>query len=304
MSRNRPQTEPALPYAPVGVPLVAGVAAAWWRRRWRGASVVSRACSCLLGPRDCRLRVGDDELTLPYADPIAFLYLAGGVLNARCVSALDQVLHPGAVVFDVGANYGLFGWQALRRVGPQGKVVFFEPNPAVAQRLRRNLDANRVANAILVEKAVSECEGATRLLVPPSGQSGLATLEAADRSPRGWRGHPVETVTIDDYVRASGLRPTLLKLDVEGQELSALRGAEETLRTCHPVLMLEMEFPAWVPGGEATEEILALLARHGYAHLYAASHAELRQITAVRAPMSDLIASTSPLQLTDCVPET
>jgi FkbM family methyltransferase len=304
MARNTPSTEPALPYDPVGVPAAAAFAAAWWRWRWRGASVVSRTCSRLLRSRECRLRIGDDELTIPFADPIAFLYLAGGVLNTRCVTALEQVLQPGAVVFDIGANYGLFGWQALRRVGPQGRVVFFEPNPVVAARLRQNLETNEVSNAVLIEKAVSECPGSSTLQVPPRGQSGLASLNADGSALPGWRPHPVECVSVDDFVSASGLRPTLLKIDVEGHELSVLRGAEETLQSCRPVLMLEMEVLAQDPGEGAAKELLTLLARHGYGHLYAASHTALTQITGLSsAPMCDLIASTSPLQLADCAPE-
>jgi FkbM family methyltransferase len=295
-------TQPQRPYEPVEVPPLAALAACWWRSGLRGASVVSRACSGLLRSQQCQFRVGEHRLRIPFADPITFLYLANGVLNARCVAALERLLAPGSVVYDIGANYGLFGWQALRLVGPQGRVVFFEPNPAVAECLRANLDANQVQNALLVEKAVSEGVGTVDLLVPPRRQSGLATIETGDEAAQGWRRCAVETTSVDCFRRESGLAPTLLKLDVEGHELSVLRGAEETLQACHPVIMLEMEILAKDPAGAAATKILALLARHGYDYLYAVSHSALQRITPGQPlpPMTDLIAATEDFGFDEC----
>ncbi|MHB8995995.1 MAG: FkbM family methyltransferase [Armatimonadota bacterium] len=295
-------TQPRRPYEPVAVPPLAALAACWWRRGLRGASVVSRVCSRFLGSRQCQLRVGEHCLKIPFADPITYLYLANGVLNSRCVAALERILTPGSVVYDIGANYGLFGWQALRLVGPQGRVVFFEPNPGVAECLRANLAANQVHNALLVEKAVSECVGQVDLLVPPRRQSGLATIETGDEAAQSWRRCAVETTSVDCFRRDSGIAPTLLKLDVEGHELSVLRGAEETLGACHPVLMLEMEILAQDPTGEAATEILALLARHGYCYLYAVSHSALQRITQGQPlpPICDMIAATIDLEFDEC----
>jgi FkbM family methyltransferase len=287
------------PYEAVSVPFAAAVASYWWRHRLRGATLVSRACAALLRRRDCRLRVGNDVLLLPFADPIAFLYLAGGVLNTFCVGALRQVVRPGAVVYDIGANYGLFGWQAIGPVGPEGRVVLFEPNPVVAERLRDNLVANDVANATVVEKAVSDREGTAELLAPVGRQSGLATVDPTGQARPGWRRCVVATVSVDEFARQSGLWPSVLKLDVEGHELSVLRGAEGTLAQCHPVVLLEFEILAREPDGETARQVLALLQRHGYGYLYAASHTQLRRVTYADAtgPITDLIAATDDLGL-------
>lgn len=295
-------TQPSGLYEPVEVPPLAALAAGWWRRGLRGASVVSRVCSRFLRSQQCQLRVGEQRLTIPFADPITFLYLANGVLNRRCVTVLERILPPGSVVYDIGANYGLFGWQALKLVGPQGRVVFFEPNPAVAECLRANLAANQVQNALLVEKAVSDGVGLVDLLVPPRRQSGLATIETGDEAAQDWRRCAVETTSVDCFRRESGLAPALLKLDVEGHELSVLRGAEETLQACHPVIMLEMDILAKDPAGEAAKKILALLARHGYDYLYAVSHNALQRITPGQPlpPICDLIAATRDLGLDEC----
>ena len=283
------------------LPLAARIAVAWWGHHLRGASLVSRACSRLLRARACRLRVGGHELLLPYADPISLLYLADGVLNKYCVAALRRVLRSGAVVYDIGANYGLFGWQALPLVGAEGRVTFFEPNPAVAARLRDNLAANCIANATVVEQALSDRVGTACLLVPARGQSGLATLQTVPcaedrvRAQVGWQRQTVKTVTVDEFAQQSGQQPALLKLDVEGHELKVLRGAEKTLASCHPVIMLEMH----EPGGEVAGEIMALLARHGYEYLYAASHTQITRTFpgGPAVPITDLIAATEDLGL-------
>jgi hypothetical protein len=73
----------------------------------------------------------------------------------------------------------------------------------------------------------------------------------------------IETVTLDDFWRLSGWKPTVIKIDVEGAELLAVRGAEALLSACHPKLIVAVH-RAWMPQGQTAEELFVLLCKHGY----------------------------------------
>jgi FkbM family methyltransferase len=164
--------------------------------------------------------------------------------------ALVQHLAPGAVFYDLGANVGFFTLLAARLVGATGRVVSFEPDPRNANALRRNVALNALENVEVVEQGVSDRTGAVRFTLGPSTGSHFARAEDS--------GENIDVrVTTLDAVLANGYPPpTLLKMDIEGEEVRALEGAAVLLAQHRPTVICEVH--------HTEAEVRALLAAAGY----------------------------------------
>lgn len=174
---------------------------------------------------------------------------------------IDEVYSEGAysaaemreddVILDVGAHIGVFALYAARRV-PKGRVICVEPAPLNRALLLENLALNGLRDVKVHDCGVAAEPGEARLYL--SGDDALHSLLRSD-SPSV----PIRLSTIDAIAQAEGIESCgLLKLDVEGAELSALEGAARTLERTRQVL---------VEAGKAGEQHLrvrALLERAGF----------------------------------------
>jgi FkbM family methyltransferase len=167
------------------------------------------------GPRTTRLRDGS-LLDLNLADwPQARAFLLGDY-DVDTVRFVAANLPADGVFLDVGAHIGLISFQVLRQV-PSARIHAFEPHPDRNAQYRRNIDLNDAGDRVKVN-AVALSDSA-------AGAAFDLRRHAIDE-----RGTEIQTTTLDDYVAAAGLdRIDVLKLDVEGHELSVLRGAERAL---------------------------------------------------------------------------
>jgi FkbM family methyltransferase len=163
----------------------------------------------------------------------------------------DRLVFPGAVVFECGAHHGCTTIALSNWVGPQGSVVAFEPSPANAGIARRNIALNELANTTLHEQAIGASDGTVW----------LSTRSNASVVAGGGDAVQVEMVRLDRYAT---LRPSLLKIDVEGLEADVLRGAQETMRTT-PALAIELHPGAVVRYGSSVEQLIATLDERAYA---------------------------------------
>lgn len=145
----------------------------------------------------------------------------------------------GTIALDIGAHKGGYTYWLARKVGPDGRVYSFEPQPELARKLRLSFDPERV----VVENAgVSDSEGSLRLHVPTDGRpSPGASLEAPAAASRNGHSIEVRVVSLDHYLRDRAQPVSFLKCDVEGHELHVFRGAEQLLRRDRPVLLFECE---------------------------------------------------------------
>ncbi|MBL8672511.1 MAG: FkbM family methyltransferase [Alphaproteobacteria bacterium] len=155
-----------------------------------------------------------------------------------------RFLQPGMSAIDVGANHGAYALPMLARVGAAGRVLAIEPNAAVAARLRRSAAAWPASCFALAEVAVSDAPGRGTLVVESASEAGRL---GRDLLP-GAAGVPVRT--LDDLAQEHLSAPIdLLKIDVEGHELAAMRGARQLLRESAPVVLFEMQSAAVVDHG-------------------------------------------------------
>ena len=174
---------------------------------------------------------------------------------------LRRTIHPGDVVLDVGGFLGVYAILSARWAGPSGRVVTFEPTAWTARMAREHFRMNPEGRSVtLIEAAVSD----------RGGQARFATFDQPYRNqivrdqPTGSY-HTVPTVTIDDVCGEMGLRPTLIRMDVQGAELAALEGARRTIRDGRGRLRLvvEMHPQLWPTFGVGAEETRVRLASLG-----------------------------------------
>lgn len=177
-------------------------------------------------------------------------------------SALECMLHlpsyepvdwvapkPGDVFLDIGAYIGWYTIQASRAVGPSGRVIALEPDAANRRQLENNIFLNGLSNCSVVPKAAwehNEKIGWHSSTVP--------VWRKADMDERA---NLVQAITIDTLVDELGLkRVDWIKMDIEGAEIEALRGAGRTLEVFSPVLFIEVH--------ETMEPLTRSLTKSGY----------------------------------------
>ena len=166
---------------------------------------------------------------------------------------VGELLGDGDVFYDVGANVGFFTLLAGRVVGPTGHVYAFEPLPENLGYLRRHVDLNGCENVTVVAAAVSDRCGRAGF----GGEKSKAKLMEAGPI-------DVETVALDELWDAGRLRsPAVVKMDVEGGELSALRGMRRLLAATRPHVLIEFH-GQYVDGLDVDTECRTILRELGY----------------------------------------
>lgn len=149
------------------------------------------------------------------------------------VDLFKQVVKPGATVVEAGANVGSHTVALARLAGEAGRVLAFEPQRLVFQTLCANLALNSLSNVDARCEALGAAPGET--FVPKidyERENNFGGVSVGDAT----RGERVRVATIDSLELS---RCDLLKIDVEGQEISVLEGARATLERCRPVLYVE-----------------------------------------------------------------
>lgn len=197
-----------------------------------------------------RLPVRAGPLKGAWISVFSGIHFLRGDYDAEQVAQLLAELQPGDVFYDVGAHIGYYGLAAARRVGPQGRVYAFEPLPLNLKLLRGHVAANGADNVEVIAAGVAEAPGTARFdLGKGTGRGRLGD----------GGGLEVQLVSLDDLLARGVLRPpTMIKMDVEGAELQALRGARQLLTTHHPQIMLS------VHSAQLKEDCSRLLIDSGY----------------------------------------
>ena len=173
-----------------------------------------------------------------------------GVWELAVTETIYRLVRPGDTVADLGANLGYDTSLLAYCVGPSGSVHAFEPHPGIHRRLVRNATALRSTAAVHVHQAaVSDHEGEAFLAEPAffARNMGGAALAA--------EGIPVKVTTLDATMPEGPVG--LVKIDIEGHELAALKGGKRTIAQTRNVIFEEYA-PLPTP-------VTTMLAREGFA---------------------------------------
>jgi FkbM family methyltransferase len=203
---------------------------------------------------------------------------------------LAGLVRRGDVVFDVGANQGLFTALLSNLAGADGRVHAFEPSPDTCRLLRSTLGARaRNPMSVVVNTMAAGAEDGVAMLHTPRRDHGQASLKTHDTG--SWSvGAAVESsevvvTRLDTYVAAQRLaRVDVVKMDVEGAELPALRGFAASLRTFHPIVVCEL-CGAWTRAFDyEPAAVIEELKHAGYTAFYVVTdRGDLRPLTDVQA---------------------
>lgn len=135
----------------------------------------------------------------------------------------------GGVAVDVGANNGTYAFHLARRAAT---VLAFEPNPLFSRYLQLMPQNVRVEQV-----ALSNRSGVASLSIPIGARGEAPGWASLEEVPGANRTIEVLSRTLDSY----SLAPNFIKIDVEGHEFAVLEGAEQTIRSHRPNLLLELE---------------------------------------------------------------
>ena len=150
---------------------------------------------------------------------------------------LRELVRPGDVAIDVGAHIGYHALLLARAVGPSGRVIAFEPEPANHALLVRNIELNGYDNVEVVPKAVADRSGLTSLYL---SQSNLGDHRLYDTSETR-QAIEVPITTLDDEIADRYGRVDFVKVDTQGTEAAVLAGMKRLLNVePKPKLLLEL----------------------------------------------------------------
>lgn len=149
-------------------------------------------------------------------------------------------LRRNAVVYDVGANLGLYSVLLSRIAGPGGHVYCFEANPVCLYFLQANLALNRVPAFDILPVAIHGRATSTQFRI---NYRNLLVGLAGTVPDMGKPGHVIEVAAaaLDDLVEHHGLRPPdFIKMDIEGGEVEAIKGMRRTIERSRPAILVEL----------------------------------------------------------------
>lgn len=185
-------------------------------------------------------------------------YYLGCFYEIDATATVLDLLRRGDCFIDVGANLGFLTLTASRVVGSEGKVLAFEPNKTVADRLSHTLLVNRINNVFVHKHALGDEEGKATL--DSSAHSGTGSLRHIGAS-----GTRVDVLCGDRFI--SDLPEdtwVLVKLDVEGYELRVLKGFKSLLKRARTGFLIEVTDEWLRTTGGSADELFELMLVNGF----------------------------------------
>jgi FkbM family methyltransferase len=157
---------------------------------------------------------------------------ADGSWEIEIQRVLEKYLQPGMTFYDVGAHGGFFALLGAKLVGSTGNVICFEAHPATAKCCRRELEINSITNVDVINAAVSDSAGVVTFYEGPCPSMASLVLEHGNAM-------SIPAITLDDMIE-SHPTPRVIKMDIEGGEARALKGARKLLTKVRPILITEI----------------------------------------------------------------
>jgi FkbM family methyltransferase len=191
-----------------------------------------------------------------------------GRFEPSTVAAFRRYVKPGATALDIGANIGAQTLQLARLVGPQGRVLSFEPTAFAFAKLRRNLQLNpQIAGQVTALQCFLTGQDAKTF--PASVYSSWSLQRSAEAHDKHL-GVPMATAgarsaTLDGVLAEQSIeRVDLVKLDVDGFECDVLAGASDMIKHSRPTFVMEIMPYGLEERGTSLSQLLGFLIPSGY----------------------------------------
>jgi FkbM family methyltransferase len=185
-----------------------------------------------------------------------------GYIEPDVMKVLQRAFTAGAVFLDIGANFGFYSIIAGGQIGPKGKVYAFEANPNLIDYIERSIYINGLGRIVtIINKAVSDHTGAAQFGFS-FAEIGGGSLAKGEDGGSELQHIKVPLVRIDDVLPA-GLVVDCAKLDVEGNELAALRGMRNVIERSPNIQLVIEFFPGLLGDANGGAQLLDYLTELG-----------------------------------------
>jgi FkbM family methyltransferase len=189
------------------------------------------------------------------------ILLNKGVWEEDETKLFKRVIEKGMTVVDLGANIGWYTLIAAKLVGRKGKVYAFEPDPNNCTLLRKNVQTNGYQNVTVEQKAVLDRCGPVKLFLSCDNLGDHRIYDSCD----GRRCITTEGIILDDYFKDKYEKIDVIKIDIQGAEMSALLGMERIIKA-NDKLKMFIEFSPFLimRSGFSPEDFLNKLLKYGF----------------------------------------
>jgi FkbM family methyltransferase len=175
-----------------------------------------------------------------------------GEFSESEVALFRQLLRPGDLVVEAGANFGAHTVAIAQMLGEQGGIIAFEPQRLVYQAMVANVALNSLTNVITVQAGLGAYQGSIKIpVLNPAKGHNFGGFNISSHN----AGEEVPVKTIDGL---SLNRCRLIKVDVEGMECEVLEGARNTITRLRPILYVENDRT------EHSQRLITLIQSFGY----------------------------------------
>ena len=166
------------------------------------------------------------------------------------------------IAYDIGANLGQYTLHLSKLCT---HVVAFEPDPRSLKLLKKNVKGNKLSNVCIKQMAIVEWKRTVNMLL--AKKPNLSREMPLDAPPKG-SGVFVDGISIDEYEKGNNWHPTFIKMDIEGGEVNALRGAMKTLKEAREMKILIEVHPDQYNKDNDFRAVLEELLKMGYYFKY------------------------------------
>lgn len=191
---------------------------------------------------------------------IEWKILAEGTYEPATGNLISLSLRPGFVAMDIGANIGVHTLRMAKAVGEQGKVISCEPMPHLQNKLKANVQLNRLESIVqIMGIAISDAPGETKMSgSPDTFNQGTGRMDTEGET-------NVRVTTGDALISELGMqRLDLIKIDIEGYEMKAIQGLTNSIAQFKPRILVEYDQAYWEKCGSSWTEFKSLLEKHNY----------------------------------------
>lgn len=231
---------------------------------------VVRAGRTILGRADREIVVRSGiTYELDLSQGIDFAIYLANIYERQTQLALRRLVAPSSLVLDIGANIGAHTLHLAQLVGPNGRVIAFEPTDFAFRKLCRNLELNPALEArvtpchcFLTERNEDQVPSAIYSSWPLAREAGLHAKHLG----REMRTGAAQARSLDSVLsELADRKVALVKIDVDGFECDVLRGATRLLRDARPIFVMEVSPYVLEEHGASLEQLLSFFVPNGYA---------------------------------------
>ena len=187
---------------------------------------------------------------------VAKAHFKGRKWEPKIAKLLTDYAKEGTTAIDMGAYIGTHAMTLVDAVGKKGKVHIFEPQPWAYNGILKTLARNKIKNANVHNVGISDKKSSLKFCSDSSGSSSICSERRPSK--KVWPEiYDIPVITLDSLKIKN---VSVMKIDVEGHELNALKGAKKTILDSKPVIVIEI----WRRRGTRLKDITAFLKTINY----------------------------------------